>query len=261
MGGLGEKCLHLVYGKLKPSMITLPLIDQVTAGIVFQDLLILGERGNTVEIIQYMRRPDEHYASRYKLKTPSYINKIVAFKEKPGKSVKFILAQALGYIQVLKYTLNRPGEGSFIQDEVSIHNFKQNSLIQLKLQADIVDLITFKAPQGEPDLAFSLFTHNLEDCCLVFWHHTNLKGGALKPRDKHLQGHRVCCIQHVRDGQQFVVCIERDPYVHIYDRVLRGFILSVRNPSNGCNLYHSLQMMPLQMEEGDNKNDDSVGKP
>lgn len=67
-----------------------------------------------------MRRPEEHYASRYKLKTPAFINKIVSFKEKPGKSVKFIIAQSLGYIQVLKYTFNRPGEGSFIQDEVSV---------------------------------------------------------------------------------------------------------------------------------------------
>lgn len=51
MGGYGEKHIHLVYGKLKPSTITLPLIDQITAGLVYQDLLVLGERGNTIEII------------------------------------------------------------------------------------------------------------------------------------------------------------------------------------------------------------------
>jgi GTP cyclohydrolase FolE2 len=83
--------LHLVYGKLKPSKNTLPLLDQITAGLVYHDLLVLGEKSNTLEIVQYMRRPDEHYVSRYKLRTPSFINKVVQFREKLGKSVKFIL--------------------------------------------------------------------------------------------------------------------------------------------------------------------------
>jgi hypothetical protein len=74
-----------------------------------------------------MRRPDEHYVSRYTLKTPSWINKVVVYKEKPGKSVKFILPQALGYLQVIKYTLNKKESQPF--EVVSPFNFKQKSLV------------------------------------------------------------------------------------------------------------------------------------
>jgi hypothetical protein len=50
MGGLGEKQLHLIYGKLKPSMIQLPLLNEISCGIVYQDLLVIGER-STLEIV------------------------------------------------------------------------------------------------------------------------------------------------------------------------------------------------------------------
>lgn len=219
---------HYFSGLFEPRAVARRVLDLAECGgaldmepaqcAVAEIRLVMSAHGSELRVGRLSK--EGQYSTLMEHGGPGTINKIAQFKE-PFSSNKYIITRDLGLLEI-----------------VDTKHLTVEPVLSLGMSYDLKDCVTYCTLATTFDsfnLAVAVWHSKGKDCLLFV--------STMNPRHRkrHLEGQRIACVTAC-DHDRFLLCL-RDR-IAVYNRVLRQFTLSLRNPT-GDTVYHCLQPLAI----------------